>query len=200
VNAKKDLWSNTLIINNPFLGPKWGAVGETIEILLNGLNSRNNFHIQTYIRKFNLSPDTSPYVQGLLEEDGSVHMEISGNLQVRPSLTDEQMESLVFYGWEKPDATVEEYREHHEGIPNFYRLFEPNMPKIEIAEAILTALVGVYGMTEEDFLNFGTKGEVVARLGLLGRLKASDGNPNRDIFALPGEHLDMIESRQPSQG
>jgi hypothetical protein len=187
-----------VISNNPFLGPKWVAVGETIEILLNGLNSRNNFHIQTYIRKFNLSPDTSPYVQGLLEEDGSVHMEISGNLQVRPLLTDEQMESLVFYGWEKPDATEEEYREHHEGIPNFYRLFEPGMPKIEIAEAILTALVGVYGMTEEDFLNFGTKGEVVSRLGLLGRLKASKGNPFRDIFALPGEHLDMIEAEIPS--
>jgi hypothetical protein len=182
-----------VISNNPFLGPKWVAVGETIEILLNGLNSRNKFHIQTYIRKFNLSPDTSPYVQGLLEEDGSVHMEISGNLQVRPSLTDEQMESLVFYGWEKPDATEEEYREHHQGIPNFYRLFELDMPKIDIAEAILTALVGVYGMTEEDFLNFGTKGEVVSRLGLLGRLKASDGNPNRDIFALPGEHLDMLD-------
>ena len=189
-----------MISNNPFLGPKWEPVGEVIVHLLNGLNAGNNFHMQTYIRKFQLSPETSPYVQGLLEEDGSIHMEISGNLQVRPKLSEDDINALVFYGWERPDATEEEYQEHHEGIPNFYRLFEPNVPKIDIAEAILTALVGVYGMSEEEFLNFGTKGNQVAKLGLLGRLKASDRNPFKDIFALPGEHLDMIESELPSQG
>lgn len=189
-----------MISDNPFLGPKWEPVGEVIVHLLNGLNAGNNFHIQTYIRKFQLSPETSPYVQGLLEEDGSIHIEISGNLQVRPKLTDDDINSLVFYGWEKPDATEDEYKEHHEGIPNFYRLFEPNVPKIDIAEAILTALAGVYGMSDSDFLNFGTKGERVAKLGLLGRLKASERNPFKDIFALPGEHLDMIETEQPSQG
>jgi hypothetical protein len=188
-----------LISSNPFLGPKWEPVGEVIVHLLNELNSRNNFHIQTYIRRFNLSPETSPYAQGLLEDDGSIHMEISGNLQVRPLLTEDEINALAFYGWEKPEVAEEKYREHHDGIPNFYRLFEPNVPKIEIAESILTSLVGVYGMTEEDFLNFGTKGEKVASLGLLGRLKVSDGNPFRDIFALPGEHLDMIESNEASQ-
>lgn len=189
-----------MISDNPFLGPKWEPVGEVIVHLLSDLNAGNNFHMQTYIRKSQLSPETSPYVQGLLEEDGSIHMEISGNLQVRPKLTDDEINSLVFYGWEKPDATEEEYKEHHEGIPNFYRLFEPNVPMIDIAEAILTALAGVYELSDSDFLNFGTKSERVAKLGLLGRLKGSDRNPFKEIFALPGEHLDMIESEQPSQG
>jgi hypothetical protein len=160
----------------------------------------NTFHIQTYLKKFQLSPETSPYVQGLLEEDGSLHMEISGNLQVRPMLSEDEYNALEFYGWEKPEVTDEEYQEHHQGIPNFYRLFEPNVPKIEIAESILTSLVGVFGMTEQDFLNFGTEGEKVAELGLLGRLKVSEENPFGDIFALLGEHLDMIETNHPSNG
>lgn len=189
-----------MISNNLFLGPKWEPVGEVIVHLLNKLNSKNTFHMQTYIKKFRLSPETSPYVQGLLEEDGSLHMEISGNLQVRPLLTEDQYNALEFYGWEKPEVTDEEYKHHHQGIPNFYRLFEPNIPKIEIAESILTSLVGVYGMTEEDFLNFGTQGNKVAELGLLGRLKVSDSNPFRDIFALPGEHLVMIENNDLSLG
>ena len=168
--------------------------------LLSQLNSVNTFHIQTYLKKFQLSPETSPYVQGLLEEGGSLHMEISGNLQVRPMLSEDEYNALEFYGWEKPEVTDAEYQEHHQGIPNFYRLFEPNVPKIEIAESILTSLVGVFGMTEEDFLNFGTEGEKVAELGLLGRLKVSEENPFRDIFALPGEHLDMIETNHPSNG
>ena len=189
-----------MISNNPFLGPKWEPVGEVIVHLLNKLNSKNTFHMQTYIKKFQLSPETSPYVQGLLEEDGSLHMEISGNLQVRPLLTEDQYNALEFYGWEKPEVTDEEYKDHHQGIPNFYRLFEPNIPKIEIAESILTSLVGVFGMTEEDFLNFGTEGNKVAKLALLGRLKVSESNPFRDIFALPGEHLDMIENNDLSLG
>ena len=188
-----------MISQNPFLGPKWDSVGQVMELLLDGLNSRNTFHMQTYIKRFALSPETSPYVQGLLEEDGSIHMEISGNLQVEPPLSEDEVEALAFYGWEKPDAAEEEYRASHKGIPNFYRLFEPEVPKIEIAEAILTSLVGVYGMSEQDFLNFGTKGQKVAALGLLGRLKVSEGNPFRDIFALPGEHLDMIEGERASQ-
>lgn len=55
-------------------------------------------------------------------------------------------------------------------------------------------------MTEEDFLNFGTEGNKVAELALLGRLKVSESNPFRDIFALPGEHLDMIENNDLSLG
>lgn len=189
-----------MISQNPFLGPKWDSVGQVIELLLEDLNSRNTFHMQTYIKRFSLSPETSPYVQGLLEEDGSIHMEISGNLQVKPALTEAEIEAFVFYGWERPEVGEDEYRESHEGIPNFYRLFEPDVPKIDIAEAILTALAGIYGMSERDFLNFGTKGQKVAELGVLGRLKVSESNPFRDIFALPGEHLDMIESQQPSKG
>ena len=189
-----------MISTNPFLGPKWESVGEVIVHLLSQLNSVNTFHIQTYLKKFQLSPETSPYVQGLLEEDGSLHMEISGNLQVRPMLSEDEYNALEFYGWEKPEVTDEEYQEHHQGIPNFYRLFEPNVPKIEIAESILTSLVGVFGMTEEDFLNFGTEGEKVAELRLLGGLKVSEENPFGDIFALPGEHLEIIETDHGSDG
>lgn len=189
-----------MISNNPFLGPKWEGVGEVIARLLNLLNSKNTLHIQTYMKKFQLSPETSPYVQGLLEEDGSLHMEISGNLQVRPMLSEDEYDALEFYGWEKPEVTDEEYQDHHQGIPNFYRLFEPNVAKIEIAESILTSLVGVFGMTETDFLNFGTQGDKVVELGLLGRLKVSEENPFGDIFALPGEHLDMIEINHNSNG
>ena len=156
--------------------------------------------MQTYIRRFNLNPKASPYVQGLLEADGLIHMEISGNVSVKPPLTELEMDTLEFYGWEKPEVSEGSYREHHKGIPNFYRLFENGTSKTEIAEAIFTALVGVFGMTDKDFLGFGGQSQTVSKLGLLGRLKVTDSNPFGDIFALPGQHLDMLERSKRSNG
>jgi hypothetical protein len=56
-------------------------------------------------------------------------------------------------------------------------------------------MVVVYGLTEDDFFNFGneTTSNEVDALGKLGRLKYSDGNPWRQIFAMPGKHLGMLK-------
>jgi hypothetical protein len=65
---------------------------------------------------------------------------------------------------------------------------------VDIAEFIMQTMVVVYGLTEEDFFNFGGQetSDQVEALGKLGRLKRTDGNPDREIFAMPGRHLEML--------
>lgn len=50
----------------------------------------------------------------------------------------------------------------------------------------LTTLTAIYGITEEDFFNFGEFDvpEKVAALGVLRRLDKHDGNPTGSIFGL----------------
>ncbi len=180
-----------MISDNPLLGPQWEPLAHVIVKLLENMKRHDTFSAQTYGRKFGLSPDTSPYLQAIFDEEGNLQMEVSGNLQVRPELTKQQMQDLEFYGWEPPETVGGEFGA--DGNPNFARYFEPNKDRLEIAEFILTTLVGVYGITEDDFWGFERKAELVASLKKLGRLKATEGNPNAVIFAMPGKHFDMVE-------
>lgn len=159
------------------------------------------FCFQTYGRKYRYFPGDSPYFQGYLDALSKEWIiEASGNLQVIPNLTKEQYQELEFYGWTPPSQTPEEFRAQGyqpditAASPNFVRLFEPNTDLEFLVEAIFTAMVGVYEINEDDFFNFGEGGtaDYVDRLGLLGRVKSSDMNQNREIFALPGRNLRAI--------
>jgi hypothetical protein len=188
------------ISDNPLLGPEWQPLGHVIMRLVEQLRQGGRFSVQTYGRKYNLSPSTSPYLQAIIDEDGKVQMEVSGNLQVHPHLTDEQYNVLEFYGWTKPESDPDEYHDAG-GNPNFARYFDPNTDALLIAEFILTTLVGVYEITEDDYFGFdnATQANLVDSMNKLGRLKYSDGNPDRVIFAMPGKHLESLGQTEPSK-
>lgn len=190
------------ISTNPFLGPSWVHLAKALAFSMKSSTSRNPFEFQTYGRKYGLMPMDSPYFQGYCDEVSQEWIvEASGNLQCRPPLTDLQYQELEFYGWKAPTQTPEEFAvdgyipDIEVGSPNFVRIFPKEETIDVVVEAILTAAVGVYGIGEDDFFNFG-EGEIanrVAKLQILGRVKASEGNQKREIFAMPGKHLKAIE-------
>jgi len=189
-----------MIHDNPLLGPEWDALAEAIAFVLNNTKPNRTFCLTTYGLRYGLSPDTSPYFQGFKDEFGEFFIEASANLNCNPPLTDEEFAMMEFLSWDKPAVTPEEFEEHAFGPedsdrPNFERRFDSSVDPTDIAEFILQTMVVVYGLTEDDFFNFGNEATAnqVEALGKLGRLKKTDGNPWREIFAMPGRHLDMLK-------
>lgn len=183
-----------MVADNPFLGPQWEPIAKVIARLLERAKGRHTFQIQTYGKRYGASPYTSPFVQGRWDV-GIFEVELASNLALVPELTEHEQEVLGFYGWESPEVTPEEYRKDPSRNPNYVRYFTPEHSNEEIAEHILTTLVTVHQITEDDFWGVSTKAtaDLIDELHLLGRLKHSDGNPDRVIFALPGKHESMVE-------
>ena len=188
-----------MIHDNPLLGPEWDALAEAIVLVLNKTNKNRTFCITTYGKRFNLDPDTSPYFQGFKDEFGEFFIEASANLNCNPPLTDEEFAMMEFLSWDKPALDPEEFqnREYSEDAndrPNFERRFSSEVDPTDIAEFMMQTMVVVYGLTEDDFFNFGGRetSDKVEALGKLGRLPQNPGNPDRQIFAMPGRHLDML--------
>lgn len=183
-----------MISTNPLLGPQWEPIAHVLIRLLEDVRRGKLFSVQTYIRRCGLSPYDSPYLQAVFDDESGVQMELSGNLQVNPPLTEDEYQQLEFYGWKRPEVTPEEYQEGGgSGNPNFVRFYAATDDPVDIAEFLLTSLVGVFGMTEQDFWGVNSRSEAdrIDKLRKLGRLLHSDGNPDRLIFALPGIHDDM---------
>jgi len=190
-----------MIASNPFLGANWIPLAKALALSMKSATSRRPFEFQTYGRKYGLMPMDSPYFQGYRDELSQEWIvEASGNLQCRPPLTALQYQELEFYGWKAPTQTPDEFAvdgyipDIEVGSPNFVRIFPKEENLNVVVEAILTAAVGVYGIGEDDFFNFGEGGiaDKVGNLQLLGRVKASQGNERREIFAMPGKHLKAI--------
>ena len=180
-----------MISNNPLLGWQWEPLGQVVTLLIEDLRHGTDFGIQTFARRYGLNPNTSPYLQAIMHEDGVIQLEVSGNLQVNPPLTDEEYATLEFYGWSLPEVDPEAFAEHH-GNPNFVRYFDTKADPLAIAEFILTTLIGIFKVHEDDYFGFNHSAERVASLQKLGRLKASERNPGAEIFAMPGKHLSQL--------
>ena len=188
-----------MIHDNPLLGPEWDALAEAIVLVLNKTGTNRTFCITTYGLRFNLSPDTSPYFQGFKDEFGEFFIEASANLNCNPPLTDEEFAMMEFLSWDKPAVDPEDFRNPDKDAevndrPNFERRFSSDVSPTDIAEFIMQTMVVVYGLTEEDFFNFGgrTTSDQVEALGKLGRLKVTNRNPDGQIFAMPGRHLELL--------
>ena len=188
-----------MIHDNPLLGPEWDALAEAIVLVIEKTGKNRTFCITTYGKRFNLSPNTSPYFQGFQDEFGEFFIEASANLNCNPPLTDEEFAMMAFLSWDKPAVEPEEFQNRensHEANdhPNFERRFSSEVSPVDIAEFIMQTMVVVYGLTEDDFFNFGGRetSDKVEALGKLGRLPENPGNPDRQIFAMPGRHLDML--------
>lgn len=187
-----------MIKDNPFLGPEWEPLGLVISSLLDDLKRGSNFHVQTYGKRYGLSPHTSPYVQAAIF-DRKIQLEVAGNLMVRPELTTDDFAALEFYGWFAPlaDDELDVINLEREPNPNFSRFYSMDTDSMEIAEFILSTLIGVYQITKEDMFGFPghDRADRVAALRKLGRIKRADGNPDGEIFAMPGENRELLEFR-----
>ena len=192
-----------MIADNPLLGPQWEALGHVLTSIFDRIRKHGDasFVMQTYGLKYQLSPNSSPFLQACINALGGVQLEVSANLQVMPELTPEQFKVLEFYGWTPPhDDPIEVGGDLEDENPNFSRHFAPDADSLDIAEFALTTLVGVYEIIEDDYFGFTGPGitEKVADLRKLGRLKRHEGNPDGQIFALPGKHLDQLEPSLPA--
>ena len=188
-----------MIHDNPLLGPEWDALAEAIVLVINETRKNRTFCITTYGLRFNLDPGTSPYFQGFRDEFGELFIEASANLSCEPPLTDEEFAMMEFLSWDRPALEPEEFRNRDYSAeandrPNFERRFTSEVNPTDIAEFIMQTMVVVYGLTEEDYFNFGDRDTAnkVEALGKLGRLKKTDGNLDREIFAMPGRHTDLL--------
>ncbi len=186
-----------MISSNPLLGPQWEPVGHVLVRLLEDIRRGKMFSVQTYMKRFSLSPYDSPFIQAIQEEEfGRVQIELSANLQLNPPLSADEYRLLAFYGWTRPETGDYTYGfDDPEGNPNFVRFYDWGDDAVDIAEFLLTSLVGVCGMVEDDFWGFADADDAdrVDALRKLGRLKVSEGNPDRVIFAMPGRHLELLE-------
>lgn len=189
-----------MISTNPLLGPQWEPLAKALALVIGKTASGVTFHFQPYLRRYDMSPHKSPYLQAIVD-DNFFQLEIAGNLVVDPPLTDEEYKIMHFYGWSLPDASPDEYGSGASGNPNFVRYYNLETPIDEVVEFILTTLAGVFGAAEDDFWGFDNANcaDEVAALNLLGRLKKTDGNPFGTIFALPGQHLELIEKTGSNQ-
>lgn len=167
-----------------------------IEVLIGerAFNRRNpTWTMQTYGHYYGLNPDTSPYVQAILEADGSLIVELSGNIICEPPITESQMEQLEWVGWERPvdgDANS----------PNFVREFAPGWHPRFVAERIVESLTSIMRIQEDDFFNFSENPETIVKIAQiegLNRLKPDpERNPNGSIFCLAGQHDDLTAAEE----
>jgi hypothetical protein len=170
------------IAENLALGPQWIGLAHATEFILADAKKRGSCLLQTYSHKFGLSPYSSPYMQA--SWDGNVlHVELSGNIICDPPLSEKQLGELEKFGWEPPN----------EECPNFEKVWtSPNLA--EVAEYVLTSMVAIMGIEEQDFFAFGNAGNAnsVDELNKLDRLARTKGNEGREIFCLKGQHKELL--------
>ena len=172
------------------LAPIWNPMLDAFIKLIDLVEWHGSVDIQTQLERFDNHPLTSPLVTLIHEPDKSLAVEVSGNSELLPKLTEVEYEILVLLGWNKPRAGKDE---DYGDYPYFTRAFAKDTEPLEIAEAILHALVSVYGMKKTDLINLEEL-EIADWLddyALLYRVDLEPDNDERLLFRLatPEERL-----------
>ena len=169
--------------DSKFLAAAWNPMLDALMKLLDLVEWHGSVDILTQLERFDHHPLTSPMVGMIHEPDKSLAVEISGNAELLPKLTDVEYETMVLLGWNKPRAGKDE---DYGDYPYFTRSFPKDAEPFEIAEAILYALVFVYGMKQTDVINLEEL-EIADWLddwNLLHRLDLETDNDQRLLFRL----------------
>lgn len=97
----------------------------------------DHWTMQTYGGNY----DFAPYVQALQEHDNMLLVEVTSNEFLRPPLSGDQQEAMMFLGWKL-------YPEKY--LPNYAQFLDQakHSPR-EIAELLLKTLHFVYGVDNE---------------------------------------------------
>ena len=171
---------NESIAKNPFVGVQWMPFIEaaTIYIEAHELDRREPAWSIDVFRITDDNKLSRPFfIQGLVEMDGSMHLEISGDLDTEQHFTDAQIAQLKFMGWDQF------------GSYNIYYIeFEPGWVTRYIGERVVEALCSVHSVSENDFFTFGLNDRILDEIRLTTDMVDITVNYNNGIpswFALP---------------
>ena len=178
---------------SPHLGPTWIPVVNAVQRVLEDSRSKF-FRIQTLAGKYDFDPQESPYVQGLVLEDGRFHLEVPRYFLETGRLSQSKIDQLQFIGWNLPGDT--------ESTFNFWRAFDYGWNARSVAEFALETLTSVFEVTEEDFFDFGAvwQPDVIWGLKELHRVRIAPSNPKGSIFRIPDNDKYQIRTFDESAG
>ena len=169
------------ITTNPFVGLQWLPFIDAASILIESreLNRREaTWSFDFYRLTADGKAERPFFVQGLVEMDGSMHLELSGDVNREPRFTDEQITQLDFMGWAKMD-----------NLEIYFIEFEPGWVPRYIGERMVEALASVHNVDLDHFFGFTIWEHLNDEIRALTPLV--DVTINRrsglcDLFALPG--------------
>lgn len=178
---------------SPHLGPQWMPVVDALELVIRDPRSKF-FCIQTLAKVFNFNPSDSPFIQGMVLPEGRFHLEAPKNFFENEVLDRKKLEQMLFIGWNEPGDTDATY--------NFWRVFDFGWNPRAIAEFTLETLTTVFGITDQDFFDFGStwQPEEIWRLRNLHRVKKHEGNPKGSIFHIPDDKFKISDYTEHESG
>jgi hypothetical protein len=163
----------------------WYPMVEGIGRFFTRVQKGDYLTIQTIMERFDSHPMTSPYFQICRQEDDTVSVEISGNAQLSPELTVGEYEAMSLLGWELPRKGKDE---DYGDLPNFVMNFGFRPTTFLMADAVVYALVNVFGMKTTDLLEMESEWDA-AWLGTykcLERLEPDPDTYDYRLFRLKG--------------
>lgn len=178
---------------SPHLGPQWMPVVDALELVIRDPRSKF-FCIQTLAKVFNFNPSDSPFIQGMVLPEGRFHLEAPKNFFENEVLDRKKLEQMLFIGWNEPGDTEATY--------NFWRVFDFGWNPRAIAEFTLETLTTVFGITDQDFFDFGAtwQPEEIWKLRNLHRVKKHEGNPKGSIFHIPDDKYKISDYKEHESG
>ena len=178
---------------SPHLGPNWIPIVNAIQLVLEDKRS-SFFNIQTLAKEYGFDPHESPYIQGMVLEDGRFHLEAPKFFLEEGRLSEQKIQQLQFIGWNLPGDTDSTY--------NFWRAFDYGWNARSVAEFALETLTSVFGVTETDFFDFGSvwQPEEIWKLQELYRVPIAESNPKGSIFRIPDDSKYRVDSFENPKG
>ena len=161
---------------------------DAFAILLETLNEECTLRVATHLERFDSHPLTSPEIVFNLEPDNSISIELSGNAELIPKLSQTEYGMMVLLGWTKPmPGKDEDYGEYQ----FFTRNYPEGTPKHELTLDLMTALVKVYGMKRTDSIGveFQEEADLLIEHGKLFCTDYDENGNEQGVFRLyePGE-------------
>lgn len=171
--------ANLELISNPLLGNEWLPLVSALEAATTNIPVGASWSMDFMGKAYGYQTSDSPYTQAVVEGDGSLHLEI-GPTDMVEGRTEDQKQLLSFLGWEAP----------REGLPNYFRIFEPGWNPRYVANVFLQTVSLIFEISTEDLFTFsGTRVKVFDPDGLMDHLSDKNGRlAFGDAWGFWGKH------------
>lgn len=140
------LHARNAIVENPLLGPEWLPLADAIAAASECARSGGLWQMNTYPRHTGFDPGPAPYVQGLVENDGTHHLEVGGHGRGPDWSSAETLRGLDLLGWTQAGA---------DSRANWVLTLESSWTGHRVAREVLEIFVSIYGHEWETPIAFG---------------------------------------------